>query len=126
MHADDPDPSTRWRAISDWYAELAAMDDWGHVAPMVEIAAWIGQQPFAGAIFPNTSHEWLCVQSRPGYHPGSPAVSCGVHRDHRFECERWDRWQLLDRWVLPLELARAGLAESVGWLLTAGAPAGPS
>jgi hypothetical protein len=47
MKAVDPNPEPRWRAISNWYAEVAAQPGWNFLAPMVSLTAWVAEQPCA-------------------------------------------------------------------------------
>jgi hypothetical protein len=89
MTADDEDPLVRWQSISDWYDEFAREPGWEFLRPMVDLTAWIAQQPWAAGLYPSTSHQWLCVKLMPGYHPDFPAFSCGTRADGQFECELW-------------------------------------
>ena len=89
MNATDPDPIQRWRSISDWYAEFAALPHWEFLIPMIELATWVAEQPFAGPLLPCTSHEWLCVQLHLGYNPDRPFFSCGIRADSQFEFSLW-------------------------------------
>jgi hypothetical protein len=106
------DPVRRWRAISDWYAELAAMPYWEFQAPMVELTLWVAEQPFAAPLFPYTSHQWLCVGLHPGYRPGLPFFSCGVRNDGQFEFKLWaEVGRSRGKKVVPLEQAREAFRE---------------
>ncbi|HEX4792180.1 MAG TPA: hypothetical protein VH370_00220 [Humisphaera sp.] len=91
MKAEDTDPRKRWLSISDWYAEFAATPGFEFLAPMVGLTAWIADQSFAAPLFPNTSHEWLCVSLHKGYKPDLPFFSCCARADGKFECEFCDK-----------------------------------
>jgi hypothetical protein len=86
MNADHHDPTERWRSVSDWYAEFAALQGWEFLAPMVGFARWVGSQPFAAALYPFTSHEHLCIRLRPGYFPDEPLIFALARPDGQFEC----------------------------------------
>ena len=117
MKADDLDPVQRWRSISDWYSEFAAMPHWEFLAPMVGLTAWVAEQPFAAPLFPGTSHEWLCVHLHTGYKPELPFFSCGARGDGQFECELWAAvGRSRGRRVVPLDQARYVFAEFVALL----------
>lgn len=117
MKAEHEDPVRRWRAISDWYADFAALPQWDFLTPMIELTAWVGEQPFATPLFPATSHEWLCVHLHAGYNPDLPFFSCGVHGYGWFECELWASvGSSRGRRVVPIDQAREVFAEFVGLL----------
>lgn len=86
MTADDENPTVRWQSIRDWYDEFARSPGWEFLRPMVELTDWVAQQPWAARLFPNTSHEWLCVKLKPGYDPDAPFFACGARSDGQFEC----------------------------------------
>jgi hypothetical protein len=126
VRAEDQDPVRRWRSISDWYAEFAAKPHWGFLAPMVGLTAWVAEQQFAAPLFPSTSHEWLCVDLRPGYNPDLPFFSCGARGDGQFECELWAAvGSSRGRRVVPLDQARGVFAEFVALLHGIGGRAEP-
>jgi hypothetical protein len=117
MQADDPNPAVRWQSITDWYAEFAAVPRWRFLAPMVELTAWVGEQSFAAALFPGTSHAALCVHVRPGSHPDLPFFSCDAQADGQMKFELWNGvGRSLNRRLVPLQDARATFAEFVGKL----------
>lgn len=106
MYADHPDPTERWRAVSEWYAALASERHWEFLAPMVDFTEWVGSQSFAAMLYPNTSHEHLCVRLRPGHLPDGPVIFAGVRPDGQFECGlRGRKEQLLVRRTSPIESA---------------------
>src|SRR4051794_16787924 len=88
---DDGEPSMRWSAIVDFYADLAGHPGWEYVAPMVDFARWAASRPSAVVLYPYTSHQWLCVALRAGYRPDEPFVAAGVRPDGLFQCELWGR-----------------------------------
>lgn len=118
MNATDENPVLRWQSISEWYAEFAAKPHWGFLEPMVELTSWIAEQPFAAPLYPSTSHEWLCVSLRAGYHPDLPFFSCVARGDGRFECELWVKVgrSHCNRVVVYLGQAREAFTEFVGLL----------
>jgi hypothetical protein len=91
VKAQDHDPIRRWKAVSDWYAEFSAMHGWEFLSPMVELATWVGSQPFASQLFPGTSHEWLCVELSSEYNLDMPSFSCVTTPDGKFECRYFSR-----------------------------------
>lgn len=114
MKVDDPDPVKRWRAIIDFYTEFSAVQHWEFLAPMVQLAVWLSDQPMAARLYPGTSHEWLCVSLVPGYNPDLPFFSCGTRGEGMFECELWKavgrRW---GKRLFPWEEATKAFAEFV-------------
>jgi hypothetical protein len=117
VKADDLDPVQRWWSISEWYTEFAAMRHWEFLAPMVELTAWVAEQPFAASLFPGTSHEWLCVHLHSGYDPDRPFLSCGVRGGGQFECELWAAvGRSRGKRLVPFGQAREVFAEFVGLL----------
>jgi hypothetical protein len=108
MTSDDEDPAARWQSIRDWYDELARAPGWEFLGPMVELTGWVARQPWAAGLFPNTSHEWLCVKLKPGYDPDRPFFSCGARADGQFECELWAAvGRTLERRLFPLSEAQS-------------------
>jgi hypothetical protein len=87
MKASDPDPVKRWRAVVDFYSEFASMKHYEFLSPMIDLAEWVGKQPFAARLYPGTSHEWLIVSLTPGYDPNQPFFSCLSLADSTFICE---------------------------------------
>jgi hypothetical protein len=117
VKATDPDPVQRWQSISDFYAEFAGLLHWELLQPMVSLAAWVGQQPYAAQLYPGTSHEWLCVDLLPGYDPDRAFFSCGARPGGQFECELWASvGRSLGQQVVPLDEARTLFMEFVGRL----------
>ena len=108
MHADDENPMVRWQSISDWYDEFASEQGWEFLRPMVELTAWVAQQPWAAVLFPSTSHEWLCVTLKPGGDPDAPFFSCGAGSDGQFDCELWAAGgRRLERRLFPMNEAQS-------------------
>ncbi len=131
MKADEPDAVQRWQSISSWYSEFASMTHWDFLLPMVGLTAWVSGQPFAAALYPGTSHEWLCVHLQPGYHPDQPFLSCGVRPDGQFECELWAQvGRSRERKVASLDQDCALFKEFAGKLMAskgaAGDPSAPT
>jgi hypothetical protein len=117
MKAEDVNPLKRWRSISDWYAESAAAPDWRFLAPMIGLTAWVAEQPFAVPLYPNTSHQWLCVSLHTGYNPELPFFSCVVRGDGQFICELWAGiGRSRGRRVVPFETSHQVFAEYVALL----------
>jgi len=114
MHADHPEPMERWQAVADWYAAFSSERHWEFLAPMANFSRWIGSQPFAALLYPHTSHQYLCVQLRPGYHPDEPSIVACVRVDGQFECGlRGRKGQLLVRRTSPIESARDVFASTL-------------
>jgi hypothetical protein len=89
MTADDENPTIRWQSVRDWYDEYARDPGCEFIRPMVELADWVSQQPWADRLFAHTSLHWLCVKLEPGYHPErrSPSFACCARSDGQFECQ---------------------------------------
>ena len=103
MTADDENPVARWHAVRDWYAEYAHNPHCDFVLPMVDLAAWIAEQPWAAALFPCTSLAALCVSLKPGYTPDSPFFSCLARDDGTIEFELWAKvGQMIERRRFPV------------------------
>jgi hypothetical protein len=107
MTADDENPTVRWHSIRDWYDEFARDPYWEFLRPMVGLTDWVARQPWAIRLFPNTSHQWLCVKLKPGYHPDMPFVTCGARSDGQFLCELWTEAGLRERRLFPLSEAQS-------------------
>lgn len=118
MGETDPDPVRRWRAITRWYAEFAAIPPWEFLTPMVGLTDWVAGQAFAAPLLPQTSHEWLCVQTDPGYNPDLPFFSCGVRADGLFELSLWaSARRRLDHRRVSRDASQATFEEFAGRLL---------
>jgi hypothetical protein len=108
MRADDENPAVRWKSISDWYDEFARERGWEFLRPMVDLTAWVAEQPWAAGLFPDTSLQWLGVKLQPGYHPDSPSFSCVARADGQFECRLWAAvGRRLERKLFPLNEAQS-------------------
>jgi hypothetical protein len=84
---------------------------------MVGLAAWVTEQSFAVPLFPNTSHEWLCVSLHTGYEPERPFFSCGVRADGQFQFELWAAvGHSRGRRLVPFEESRQVFLEYVALL----------
>jgi GYF domain 2 len=117
VNAADQDPVRRWRSISDWYAGFANTPEWGFSAPMVGLAAWVAEQPFAAPLFPGTALEWLYVSLQSGFHLERPFFSCRARGDGQFECELWaGHGSSRSHRVAPLDQAPEVFVDFVGLL----------
>jgi hypothetical protein len=108
MTADDENPVVRWHAVRDWYLDYAHNPHCDFVLPMVDLAAWIAEQPWAAKLFPCTSLAALCVSLKRGYNPDSPFFSCLARDDRTFEFELWAKvGQLIERQRFPVTEGQA-------------------
>ena len=109
LTADHTNPAERWNAIRDWYDDFASSDPaWEHLRPMVDLAAWVAQQPWAESLYPFTSHQWLCVKLRPGHVPDLNFFACGpLHDKGLFKFELVVRDRPIERKLFPLVEARS-------------------
>jgi hypothetical protein len=98
--------SEAWASIVAFYEDLAGATGWSDQSFMVEFSRWAAAQPWSRELYPNTSHQWLCVKQGSGYHPDEPFVSAAVRADGQFECEHWSKVGVLRRSrVCPIEKA---------------------
>ncbi len=114
MHAGHPEPTERWGAVPEWYAAFASERHWEFLTPMVGFTRWVGSLPIAAMLYPHTSHEYLCVQLRPGHLPDEPLVFACVRPDGQFECGlQGCKGQLLSCRTSPIESAHDAFASAL-------------
>ena len=108
MTAHNQDPTVRWHSIRDFYDEFSRTNGWEFLKPMVFLTEWVADQPWAEGLYPNTSHEWLCVKLVPGYDSDVPFFACVARPDGQFECDLLSRvGRSLERRTFPVNEARS-------------------
>ena len=117
MSAEGEDPGQTWLAISRWYAALARHPHLEYLTPMIELAAWVSEQPMAARLYPCTSLVALCVELKRGYSPDRPCFCCGIDPDGSFHIQLWAGvGRSLDEQSFPVGRTREAFAEFVGRL----------
>lgn len=98
MHSADKDPIKRWREISEWYVDFAATPNGEIFAPMVDLTAWVGRQPFAVSLFPSSSLHVLYVSLHGDYLINGPTFSCNARSNGSFEFDLYSKsWRRRDK-----------------------------
>jgi hypothetical protein len=123
MMNEDTDAIERWNSIAVFYSKFGGFRYTSFLSPMVALARYVSEQPFAVKLFPDTSHLSLCVGLLPGYNPDKPFFSVNVLQRERFRFEMWGKvGTRLYISECPNQHVQSLFVEFVGWLnVTAGA-----
>ena len=91
MKCLDDNGKARWLEMSAWYEDFTSEEGWEFLGTMTQLTTWVADQPFADLLYPNTSHQFLCVSLQDGYDIEGPFFSCCNDRNGEVKFQLWKK-----------------------------------